>query len=269
MVPWPLQKPCVVRRADRPEYMSDWCSLRHAYGPAGDVPALLAQMSPDVSAPVWQALWSCLCHQGTVYSASYAALPELESAARCWPPAARLAPLALASGIVAATDVNGGRREQYLSGLGSTIDSLRHLAVESLRRPGWTRSDVVYLLQAVAAFDGDRLWGNCLDYLVDGELPGQCSACSTDLYLVIGESGFFTAVDGGENRPETLRVPIEPASGALPPASRRLNELAAAAGHADLASWMLYLFGSSRCPNCDVPFTVPDAVVRAIEPSAP
>jgi hypothetical protein len=60
----------------------NWSSLSHAYGPASDVPALLerarsAKAPSDYRDEPWFSLWSALCHQGTVYSASYAALPEL------------------------------------------------------------------------------------------------------------------------------------------------------------------------------------------------
>jgi hypothetical protein len=61
---------------------SDWSALRHAYGPATDVPELLTR-ARSASAPVkyrdepWFSLWSALCHQGDVYTASYAAVPEL------------------------------------------------------------------------------------------------------------------------------------------------------------------------------------------------
>ena len=64
--------------------MPDWKQLRHAYGSAEDLPYLLRQMFPDPSAPVWNELWSCLCHQDTVYSASFAALPVLLEMARRW-----------------------------------------------------------------------------------------------------------------------------------------------------------------------------------------
>jgi hypothetical protein len=60
-----------------------WTTLHHAYGPASDTPQLLRQLalSPgpkqgDISEP-WYSLWSSLCHQGDVYSASYAALPHI------------------------------------------------------------------------------------------------------------------------------------------------------------------------------------------------
>jgi hypothetical protein len=60
----------------------DWARLRHAYGSASNVPELLeaARRAPaggDYRDEPWFSLWSALCHQGDVYTASYAAVPEL------------------------------------------------------------------------------------------------------------------------------------------------------------------------------------------------
>jgi hypothetical protein len=60
----------------------DWSELHHAYGPAGDIPTLLqdARRAPapsDYRDEPWFSLWSALCHQGDVFTASYAAVPEL------------------------------------------------------------------------------------------------------------------------------------------------------------------------------------------------
>lgn len=58
----------------------DWQSLTHAYGPATDVPGLLrALLSPDqeVREEAVFALFAGICHQGTVYPASAAAVPFL------------------------------------------------------------------------------------------------------------------------------------------------------------------------------------------------
>lgn len=57
----------------------DWASLRCAYGTAERVPELLRRAEaagPDFG-DEWDDLWSYICHQGTVYSASYAAVPTL------------------------------------------------------------------------------------------------------------------------------------------------------------------------------------------------
>jgi hypothetical protein len=59
-----------------------WSVLTHAYGSAGDIPPLLGLLEEYPPYKDWQSepyfsLWSALCHQGDVYSASYAAVPHL------------------------------------------------------------------------------------------------------------------------------------------------------------------------------------------------
>ena len=61
-----------------------WGELRDAYGSAAKIPELLRQLSElpgdhDESEP-WFSLWSCLAHQGDVYSASFAAVPHVIAA---------------------------------------------------------------------------------------------------------------------------------------------------------------------------------------------
>lgn len=61
---------------------SRWSQLTHAYGPASDTPSLLrslAERSGQLGAndEPWFTLWSSLCHQGDVYTASYAAVPHV------------------------------------------------------------------------------------------------------------------------------------------------------------------------------------------------
>ena len=62
-----------------------WAELTHAYGSAADIPPLLRQLrefpsATDYRAEPYFSLWSALCHQGTVYPASYAAVPHLVAA---------------------------------------------------------------------------------------------------------------------------------------------------------------------------------------------
>ncbi|HEY6796769.1 MAG TPA: hypothetical protein VI248_19025 [Kineosporiaceae bacterium] len=56
-----------------------WGQLRHAHGAASDIPALLHAASGPASGRdrAWAQLWDRLCHHGSVYSASAAAVPEL------------------------------------------------------------------------------------------------------------------------------------------------------------------------------------------------
>ena len=63
---------------------SRWSELQHAYGQAGDMPALLARLAEfpeaDGKAEPWFTLWSALAHQGDVYPASFAAVPHVVAA---------------------------------------------------------------------------------------------------------------------------------------------------------------------------------------------
>lgn len=62
---------------------TEWHWLAHAYGRATDIPGLLKQLAsatgPATSAASepWHTLWSALCHQDDVYTASYAAVPHI------------------------------------------------------------------------------------------------------------------------------------------------------------------------------------------------
>jgi hypothetical protein len=60
-----------------------WGQLTGAYGPAIKIPELLRQLEKDPSPKAdyrlepWFSLWSALCHQRDIYTASYAAVPHI------------------------------------------------------------------------------------------------------------------------------------------------------------------------------------------------
>lgn len=60
-----------------------WSDLQHAYGSAVDVPELLLALASSTGPKTgyqdepWFSLWSRLCHQGDVYTASYVAVPHI------------------------------------------------------------------------------------------------------------------------------------------------------------------------------------------------
>ena len=59
-----------------------WEKYDHAYGVASDIPQLLKDLSDyprneNNKCEPYFSLWSCLCHQGDVYQASYAAVPHI------------------------------------------------------------------------------------------------------------------------------------------------------------------------------------------------
>lgn len=250
----------------------DWSQLKHGYGNAADVPALLAKLSPDPRASVWEELWSRLCHQGTVYSASFAALPVLVDVAERWKPRDRSQLLALASSILASNDVHRASRDDVLGPVEWVVPRFQRLCRESLAEAGLGKHDFIYLLQATRAFEGDQFWGQELDHLASGEFPGTCPHCGTDLYLVIGEHGFFTTAEDwvprtGSSKPGKIEplpgihcTPIDPNEGELPEVGRWLIERAQAAKQNEVAGWIRRVFGSGVCPSCGGEFMVQDAI---------
>ena len=60
----------------------EWSELSHAYGTAEDIPDLISQLSEypintDYKTEPYFTLCSSLCHQGDIYTASYAAVPHI------------------------------------------------------------------------------------------------------------------------------------------------------------------------------------------------
>ncbi|MDH3973811.1 MAG: hypothetical protein OEV42_05990 [Deltaproteobacteria bacterium] len=59
-----------------------WSELQHAYGEASDIPDMLRKLASnppykDYESEPYFSLWSALCHQDDVYTASYAATPHI------------------------------------------------------------------------------------------------------------------------------------------------------------------------------------------------
>lgn len=246
----------------------DWSALKHAYGNAADVPALLARLSPDPDAGVWEELWSRLCHQGTVYSASFAALPALADIAGRWKPTERAQLIALAASIL---DSRNHCPKDLLGPLEWVAPRFQQLCRESLAQRELPKADFIYLLQAARSLAGDHFWGEGLDHLVSGEFPGQCPHCGVELYLVIGEYGFFTTAEEWVQRPGSRpgmiepragikATAIEPQIGLLPEVGQWLHDRAQAAQQVDVADWIRHLFGTSGCPSCGRAFEVQAAI---------
>lgn len=245
------------------EYMTDWSKLRHAYGCASDVPALIAALVPDPHAEIWHEVFGRICHQGSIYSASYAALPLLADVADRWSPQDRLLILDLAAAIVVPED-NRDYREEWLRPYEPVISRFQTLCRESLDSRNWPRSEFICLLKADLAFNGDRLWGKELDRFNGGEFVGNCPNCSVELFLVIGEHGFFTTKDWKWiTQPSVVRTAIVPNSGTLPSAAQWMIHRTERVHQTELSTWIKHLFGAGSCPNCGATFGVPDAIAAA------
>jgi hypothetical protein len=67
-----------------------WSDLTHAYGDASNIPKLLIELESLPSEVGYEtepyfSLWSALCHQGKIYTASFAAVPHIVRIMRNFP----------------------------------------------------------------------------------------------------------------------------------------------------------------------------------------
>jgi hypothetical protein len=219
---------------------------------------MLDRLVPDEGAEVWNELSSAICHQGTVYSASFAALPRLTEVARDWAPADRMWPLTLAGWIVAGADQDHGLgdvRAEYAA----EIAELLRLTEETLAAAGGElprESDFLGLLQTMLAFENVPVWSEKLFTLAMGEFELYCDECDSDMHIMLDGPRFYIYVSGFEQEGDV--VPSAPED--LEPLARRLYLAAEAAGRTRTMTQMLHLFGTTACTGCERNFQVAAAV---------
>jgi hypothetical protein len=239
--------------------MPEWSLLQDAYGPADRVPELLARASAetDLAADVWVELWGRLCHQGTVYSASYAAIPWLAVMASSQPSAALVPPVVLAAGIIASVDGpedTSAVRSRYAEQI-RHFSAIAQVSLDLADKP----VDFIYALQSVAVFEDLGVWQRNVDRLVDGEFEIECPACSEHLYLEVGDEPPFVTTD--PDAPAERGTAITPMSShQLAGPEERLLQLALQHNQPEIAARLLTLYGGATCPSCGTPFEFPAAL---------
>lgn len=159
-----------------------WKELSHAYGSAKDIPALLSQLKSalpkkDYQSEPWFSLWSALCHQGDVYTASYAAVPHILAAGSKKPIPQRMDFLLIVAKIEAmrltktAPRIPVDLKQSYESAIREGVS----LAMSCLGQK-WPEDEYRVVLGALAIFSGHVAFGNMiLDF--DGDC--QCPNCDT------------------------------------------------------------------------------------------
>lgn len=237
--------------------MTDWSGVRDIYGSAAGIPALLAEAASvvDWGAPVWDELWSRLCHQGSLARASYEALPTLARIASARGAVAVDPALFLFAAIVASNDGPLDRAEVRRLHA-AHLDRSRPVAEHKLSLVR-ERVDVLYALGVVAALDGSG-WQRGLEGLADEEIELDCRFCGDHLYIRPAGGQLVMTTDPDRNE---AGESVQPADAArLGPAETRLVSLCRAHGHAELETELLQLFGHMRCLHCDAEFTLVEAL---------
>jgi hypothetical protein len=161
-----------------------WNELTHAYGEASDIPALLRSLKttpPPVGyqSEPWFSLWSALCHQNDVYTASYAAIPHVVAIASGKRRGERLEHLNFIASVEAfrhrtsAPAIPADLKESYLA----SIERAAALVLECLEAD-WDESDYKVLLGALAVTRGQYKLGAAIFEL---EEEVECSECRSIL----------------------------------------------------------------------------------------
>jgi hypothetical protein len=165
-----------------------WKELSHAYGSAEDIPALIEQLktalpsedyqSEDYQDEPWFSIWSALCHQTDVYTASYAALPHIVEIAAAKREEERLKHITFISSVEAfrhrkkAQMIPPDLEQAYFSALKQT----ESLILECLKLNWGEEEQYAILLGAFAVMRRQPHLGNAIS-----ELPekARCPQCDT------------------------------------------------------------------------------------------
>lgn len=241
----------------------DWQALQGAYGDGAEAGALLAALMDPQHQQDWNDAWSHLCHQGTVYTASHAALPVLLAIARQSGRSDRDDALLLAGAIVAGSEVG----DPGLVAHGDVIQALRSKVQQRLQGSG---KDAVPLSgdghgergglrQAWLGLSGEKAWSLHLDRLAEGEIAGECAACSADLYCTLDADAPYVCHEDpvfGVPTAVTALLPGEPVG----VAEQWLMQQVRGDGDARAEQLLGLAFGHSTCSACGHPFAVRECV---------
>jgi hypothetical protein len=246
----------------------NWSSLEQAYGRADGVPQLLEEVgNPDLADEAWSELRECLCHQGTVYSASFAAIPTLADIARERKAGDPWQAMTLAGRIVA------GESQLHEPGYLRThhpyaITDLERSAIAQLESDSFEGDDSDYIsgMEALLAFEGIPVWSESLSYNVyDAMCPSCSEMLEIDFYATpprvrlrdrnegVRSLNFKTG-DHSDITPATARD--------FQPLAARLYGMAAESNQMTVASHIARLFGFSACLKCGTKFSVSEQIER-------
>jgi hypothetical protein len=174
-----------------------WSELRHAYGSATNVPEILRRLASERRDPLrerapgearthpdaWDDVFSCLCHQGTTYSSTYAALPHIVQLGESRLRQERVMHVVFAGAVAGrygGEAVPDDLRDDY----DRALERARAMALDLLRH-GSARGPVLsHLLASLAHLDGHAALGNAIEGAgVDREISGECPACGDEVYV--------------------------------------------------------------------------------------
>lgn len=106
-----------------------WSKLQHAYGPATDTPDLLKRLDIEDDSIIDE-LFGTICHQGSVYTASFAAVPHLVNAAQVIKSAEFRAQVLILVGSIRSSNDFRGKQEDISNEIKSEYEAILPKALE-------------------------------------------------------------------------------------------------------------------------------------------
>jgi hypothetical protein len=157
-----------------------WKELLQAYGSAENIPVLLLQLKTaapkkDYRSEPWFSLWSSLCHQGDVYTASYAAVPHFVALGSKRPISEKMDFLLIVAKIEATRHakkspaIPADLKRSYEDAIQAGVP-----LVMNCMEQNWPEDEYRALLGALAIFRGHVALG---DMLLDFDGDCQCPNC--------------------------------------------------------------------------------------------
>lgn len=162
---------------------SRWTELSHAYGEASDIPALLVQLKTtpgpvEYESEPWFSLWSALCHQSDVYTASFAAIPHVVLIAKTKPLAERINYIHFVSAVEAyrhkttAPQIPSDLKQSY----DFALEQITPLILDCLQK-NWSDEDYQVLLGSMAVVRGKYKLGWAITVI---ENETSCPVCEAE-----------------------------------------------------------------------------------------
>lgn len=161
-----------------------WKELGHAYGSGADIPNLLCQLETALAqenykSEPWYSIWSALCHQGDVYTATYAAMPHIIDMARRKRAREQFDCLSFVAYAEAcrhrkgAPPIPADLKDDYLA----SIEAAQEIFLASLKQK-WDEEETKTLLGGFAAAKGYPKLG---DVIIRLDSTLTCLECEADL----------------------------------------------------------------------------------------
>ena len=242
-----------------------WTELYHAYGSASDVPKMLSDLRCASDEESWnRLLWydiaGSLCHQGTVYTATYAAVPHLTDMLNDADEFRRFYLIILLGWISASTD-KAPIPKEFESDYKNAIDVAAKVALELLLSQDYEKGDYIYLLQSVAGLHSCQGPDNKLETMVvNKQYEVYCPFCREFLVAAIRESGFYVfAATTNSFNPLTEEIEVklrniidEDWKGVIncQDSFGWLFSISRLKGHHDICLGLRCLYGDTTCPRC-------------------